>query len=73
MVLAVQAAEIAARTGNGEARGARVEVVEWLLLHRVDGQRTGLAVHLAHQHPVVVAAAAADAPPALGYAAMMRT
>ena len=38
MVLTVQSAEVAARTGDGEALGARMEMIERFLLDGVDGQ-----------------------------------
>jgi len=38
VVLTVQATEVAARTGEGETGGARVEVIEGLLLDGIDGQ-----------------------------------
>ena len=61
MVLTILAPEIAARTGDGEAFGARMKMVQRLLFDRVDGQRTGLAVTLAHEHAVHIASASADA------------
>ena len=72
VVLTVQTTEITTRTGQGEACGARVEMIQRLLFHRVDGQRTGLAIHLAHEHPLAIATTATDARPALADTAMMR-
>ena len=37
MVLTVQTTEVTARTGEGETSGARMKVVEGLLLDGVDG------------------------------------
>ena len=71
MVLTVQAAEIAARTGDGEALGARMEVVERLLLNGVDGQRTRPSIYLAEQHTALIASAPTDACPALADVAMV--
>ena len=73
VVLTVQATEIAARTGNGEALGARMEMVQRFLLDGVDGQRTGLAIYLAQEHTVLIATAPADARFAIRHFAVMRT
>ena len=72
MVLTVQAAEVAARTGDGEACGTRMEVVEWFLLDGVYSQRTRPSIYLADQHTALIASATADACPALADVAMMR-
>jgi hypothetical protein len=61
MVLAVQTAEITARTGNGETLGSRVEMVEWFLLNRVDGQRAGFAIDITDEHTVMVATTVTEA------------
>ena len=50
-----------------------MEVVERLLLNRVDSQRTGLAIDLADEHTIMIPATLATPRPALGNAAMMRT
>ena len=71
MVLTVQAAEVAACTGDGETSGARMEVVERFLLDGVDGQRTRPSIHLADQHTALIASAPADARPALADVAMV--
>ena len=71
MVLTVQAAEVAARTGDGEALGARMEMIERLLLDRVNGQRTRPSINLADQHTALIASAPADALPALADVAMV--
>ena len=71
MVLTVQAAEVAARTGDGKALGAWVKVVERLLLDGVDGQRTRPSIHLTDQHTALIASAPADARPALADVAMV--
>ena len=73
MVLTVQAAEVAARTGNGETRGARMEVVERLLLHRVDSKRTGLGIDLADEYTVMIPPTPAASRSSVGYPTMMRT
>ena len=71
MVLTVQAAEVAARTGDGKALGAWVKVVERLLLDRVNGQRTRPSIHLTDQHTPLIASATADPCPALADVAMV--
>ena len=73
VVLTVQTPEVAASTCNGETLGARMEVVERFLLNGVNGQRTGLAVHLADKHTIHIPAASADTCLAIGNLAMMRT
>ena len=71
--LTVQTPEVAACTGNGEALGARMEVVQRLLLNGVNGQRTGLAIDFAHKHTVLIATASTDTRLTVGNLAMMRT
>ena len=71
MVLTVQAAEVAARTGDGKALGAWVKVVERLLLDGVDGQRTRPSIHLTDEYTVLIASATADARPSLVNMAMV--
>jgi hypothetical protein len=73
MILTVQAPEVAARTGNGEALGARMEVVQRFLLNGVYGQRTRFAVHLADEHTVLIATTPTDSRLAVSNLAMMRT
>ena len=73
MVLTVQASEVAACAGDRKARGARMEVVERLLLNRVDGQRTRFAVDLTDEHSILIASAAANARLAICNLAMVRT
>ena len=73
VVLTVQTAEIATRTGEGETRGAGMEMVEGLLLDRVDGEGTGFGIDLADKHATLISAAAADASLAFGDVAMVRT
>ena len=73
MVLTVQAAEVAARTGDGEALGAGMEVVERFLLDGVDGQRTRFSIHFAYKNTLLISSVPADARPALADMAMMRT
>ena len=71
MVLTVQAAEVAARTGDGKALGAWVKVVERLLLDGVDGQRTRPSIHLTDEYTALIASDTADARPALADTTMM--
>ena len=73
MVLTVQTAEVAACAGKGEARGARMKVVEWFLLDGIDSQRTGFVIDLAHEDTTMIATAAADAHLAIGDATVVRT
>ena len=73
MILTVQATEVTSCAGQGQTGGARVEMVEWLLLDRVDGQRTGLGVDLADKHTVVVSATATTARPSVGDTAVVWT
>ena len=73
MILAVQAPEVAARAGNGEALGARMEVVQRLLLNGVNGQRTGLAIDFADEHTVLITTTSTDTCLAVCNIAMMRT
>ena len=48
MVLAVEAAEVAASTGDGKALGAWMEMVEGLLLDGVDGQGARAPIDVAY-------------------------
>ena len=73
VVLAVQAAEIAPRAGDGETGGAGVEMIERLFLYGVDGQRTRLGIDLADERAVVVAATATDTCLAIAYPTVVRT
>ena len=73
VVLTVQAAEVAARTGQRQARRTRMEMVQWLLLNGVDGQRTRLAIHLAHEHAPLIPPTTAHPRLALSNTAMVRT
>ena len=73
MILTVQAAEITARTGYRQARGAGMEVVERLLLNGVYGQRTRSAVYLADKHAIHIPSTPADTRLTVGNMAMMRT
>ena len=73
MVLTVQATEIAARAGDRETLGARMEVVNRVFLDGVDGQRTGFTLDFAPEHTVIVASATTDARLAICYMAMVRT
>ena len=54
MVLTVQAAEVAARTGDGEALGARMQVADWFVwlastLGRFFDERSGKAERNANE------------------------
>ena len=71
MVLTVQAAEVAARTGDGKALGARMEMIERFLLDRVDGQRTRPSIYLTDQHTALIASVPTDGRPALADTAMV--
>ena len=73
VVLTVQTTEIAAGAGYGQARGARMEVVERLLFYRVDGQCTGPGIDLTDKHTATVATATATSRPAVGNATVVRT
>ena len=67
VVLTIQATEVAARAGDRQTRRARMEMIQRLLLDRVDSQRTGLAIHFADKHTVLIASASADARLTVGY------
>ena len=73
VVLAIQATEVATRTSDRQTRRARVEMIQRFLLYRVDGQRTGLAIHLADKHTLLIAPALADARLTVGYLAAVGT
>ena len=73
VVLTVQTAEIATRTGERQTRRARMEMVQRLLLYRVDGQRTRLAIDLAHEHAALIPSATANTRLVLSNPAMVRT
>jgi hypothetical protein len=73
VVLTIQATEVAARTSDRQARRARVEMIQRFLLDRVNGQRTGLAIHLADKHTLHIASASADARLTIGYLAAVGT
>ena len=73
MVLTVQATEVATRTGKRQTHSARMEVVERLLLDRVDSQRTGFAIDLADEHAIMISATLATPCPTIGDTAMMGT
>ena len=51
-VLTVQTAQVAARAGYRQTLCARMEVVEWLLLHRIHGESAGLSI--AHRPQLAV-------------------
>ena len=73
MILTVQTPEVAARTGNGETLGVRMEVVQRLFLNGINGQRTGLAIDFADEHTVLITTAPTDTRLAIRNLTMMRT
>ena len=73
VVLTVQTAEVATRTGERQTRRARMEMVQRLFFYRVDGQLTRLAIDLAHEHAALIPSATANTRLALSDATMMRT
>ena len=73
VVLTVQTAEVAACAGDGQAGGTRMEMVEWFLLHRVDGQGTRLTINLAHKHATMIPSTTTDTRLTLSDMAVMRT
>ena len=72
MVLAIAAAQVASRACHGEARAARMKVVERLFLDRIHCQGAWQAVNLTVEFAALVPTAAAQAGPAIGDAAAMR-
>ena len=72
MILTVLTVEVAARTGDGEAFGARMEVIERLLLDRVNSKCTRPRIDLADEYAVMIATALANARLTVGYAAVVR-
>ena len=73
MVLTVQTMEIAACAGNGQAGGARMEMIERFLLYRVNGKRTRLGIHLTDEHPFIITTTATNPRLAIGNPTVMRT
>ena len=73
MVLTVQTTEVTPRAGHRQTSGAWVEMVERLLLDRINGQRTRLPVNLADEYPFVVPATTASSRLTRGYTTVMRT
>ena len=73
MVLTVQTSEITARTSQRETRGARMEMVERLLLNGIDGQRTRLAIDLAQEYTILIPTAPTASRPSIRYLAVVRT
>ena len=59
MVLAVVTPEVTPSAGDGETLRARMEMVEWLLLHGVYGQCTRPAIDFTHEVSTDVAPALA--------------
>ena len=60
VVLTVQAAEVAACTGDGQASGTWMEMVKRLLLHRINGHGTRFSIDLAHKHATMIPPTATD-------------
>ena len=73
VILTVQTPEVAACTGNGEALGARMEVVQRLLLDGINGQRARFAIDFAHKHTVLITTTPADTRLAIRNLTMMQT
>ncbi len=71
VILAVQTPKVAACGGDGEARRAGMEVIERLLLNRVDGQRARVAISLADEHAAPIASAATQSHLAISYMAVV--
>ena len=72
MILTIQAAEITTRTGKGKTCGARMKVIERLLLYRIDGQRTGLGIDLTDERSTKVTTTTTESCLAIGNATMVR-
>jgi hypothetical protein len=72
MVLTVQTAEVTTRASEGKTGSARMEVVEWLFLNRVDGQRTGLGIDLTDERSTKVTTTTTESCLAIGNATMVR-
>ena len=73
MVLTVQASEVTPCASDRETSGTRMEMVERLLLYRVDGQGTRLTIDLAHKHAIMIPPTATDTCLAISDMAVMRT
>ena len=73
VVLTVQTAEVTACAGDGQAGGTRMEMVERLLLHRVDGQGARLAINLTHKHTAIIPPTATDTRLTFSDVTVMRT
>lgn len=73
MILTVQTMEVTTRTSQRQTGGPWMEMIQWLLLDGVDGQRTRLAIDLADEFAIVIPATTTKARLAIGYPAMMRT
>jgi hypothetical protein len=50
-----------------------MKMVKWLLLNRIDSQRTRLGIHIADENTILIASTATDARFAITYLAVMRT
>jgi hypothetical protein len=72
MILAVETMKVTSRTGYRQTGGAWMEMIEWLLLHRIDGQCTWAAIDFADEDAADIAPTAASARLAIGDAAVMR-
>jgi hypothetical protein len=73
MVLTIKATEITTSAGDGETFRARMEMIEWLFLDRVDSQRTGLAIDLADKYAIKIPATTTKPRLAIGNMTMVQT
>ena len=73
MVLTVVAPKVTPSAGDGETLRARMEMVEWLLLHGVYGQRAWTAIDFTHEASADVASATAAPRLPLQNMAVVRT
>ena len=73
MILTVQTTEVTTCAGDGEAGGARVEMIERLLFDGINSQCTGFGIDFADEHTILIATAATDAGLAIGNATVMWT
>ena len=58
VILTIEATEVTACAGQRKALCAWMEMVEWLLLDGVDGQRTRLTIHLAEEYTTIISSTA---------------
>ena len=73
VVLTIQTTEVATCTGEGKTRRTWMEMIERFLFYRIDGERTGQALHIAIEHTIAIAPAATNAPLAISNMAMVGT